>query len=96
MKGRRPIILRSTISMYRSKFDHILEDYCDWHYDTAPIVPDVTVDDDIRTVRNAENNDDQCPAFREGNEGGTEVYSEPGGRAKSDLSPESQTCMMMK
>ena len=33
---------------------------------------------DIRTVRNAENNDDQCPAFREGNEGGTEV----------DLSPE--------
>ena len=78
----------STINMYKSKFDHNLEDYCDWHYDRAPIVPDVTADDDIRTVRNAENNDDQCPAFREGNEGGTEGYSEPGGRAKSELSPE--------
>ena len=78
----------STINMYKSKYDHNLEDYRDWHYDRAPIVPDVTVDDDIRTVRNAENNDDQCPAVREGNEGGTDEYSEPGGRARSELSPE--------
>ena len=56
--------------------------------DTAPIVPDITADDDIRTVRNAENNDEQCPAFREGNEDKPDLYSEPGGRAKSDLSPE--------
>ena len=78
----------STINMYKSQFDHNLEDYRDWHYDRAPIVPDVNVDDDIRTVRNAENNDDQCPAIRVGNEGGTDEYSEPGGRARSELSPE--------
>ena len=77
----------STINMYKSKYDHHLEDYRDWHYDRAPIVPDVTADDDIRTVRNAENNDDQCPAVREGNEGGTDEHSEPGGRARSELSP---------
>ena len=78
----------STTSMYRSKFDHRLEDYCDWHYDTAPIVPDITTNNNIKTVKNAENNDDQCPAFREGNECKPDLYSEPGGRAKSELSPE--------
>ena len=78
----------STTSMYRSEFHHRLEDYCDWHYDTAPIVPDITADDDIMTVRNAENNDGQCPAFRKGNEDNHDLYSEPGGRAKSELSPE--------
>ena len=65
-------------TMYKSKYDHNLEDYRDWHYDRAPIVPDVTADNDITTVRNAENQDDQCPAVREGNEGGTDEYSEPG------------------
>ena len=57
----------STISMYKSKYVHNLEDYRDWHYDRAPTVPDVTADDDIGTVRNADNNDGQCPAVREGN-----------------------------
>ena len=66
----------STTSMHRSEFYHRLEDYCDWHYDTAPIVPDITADDDIRTVRNAENNDGQCPAFRKGNEDNPDLYSE--------------------
>ena len=78
----------STTSMYRSEFYHREEDYYDWHYDTAPIVPGITADEVIRTVRNAENNDGQCPAFRKGNEGKTDLYSEPGGRAKSELSPE--------
>ena len=78
----------STTSMYRSEFYHREEDYYDWHYDTAPIVPYITADDDIRTVRNAENNDGQCPAFSKGNEGKPDLYSEPGGRAKSELSPE--------
>ena len=77
----------STTSMY-DEFHHRLEDYCDLHYDTAPIVPDITADDDIRTVRNAENNDGQCPAFRKGNEDNHDLYSEPGGRAKSEVSPE--------
>ena len=49
----------STINMYKSKYDHNLEDYRDWHYDRAPIVPDVTADDDIGTVRNADNKDGQ-------------------------------------
>ena len=77
----------STISIY-SETDHREEDYYDWHYDTAPIVPDITADDDIMTVRNAENNDGQCPAFNKGNECKPYLYSEPGGRAKSELSPE--------
>ena len=78
----------STINMYKSKYDHNLEDYRDWHYDRAPIVPDVTADDDIGTVRNADNNDGQCRAVREGNEVGTDEHSEPGGRARSELSSE--------
>ena len=60
----------------------------DWHYDRAPTVPDVTADDDIGTVRNADNNDGQFPAVREGNEVGTDKHSEPGGGARSELSPE--------
>ena len=42
----------------------------DWHYDRAPIVPDVTADDDIGTVRNADNIDGQCRAVGKGNEVG--------------------------
>ena len=87
IKGRRPIIRMQNLRLACIGLSFIT-DYCDWHYDTAPIVPDITADDDIRTVRNAENNDDQCLAFREGNEGKTDLYSKPGGRAKSDLSPE--------
>ena len=75
----------STINMYKSKYDHNLEDYRDWHYDRAPIVPDVTADDDIGTIRNADNKDGQCRAAREGNEVGTDEDSEPGGRARSEL-----------
>ena len=78
----------STINMYKSKYDHNLEDYRDWHYDRAPIVPDVTADDDIGTVRNADNNDGQGPTFRMGNEDKPDLYSEPVGRAKSELPPE--------
>ena len=78
----------STINMHKSKYDHNLEDYRDWHYNRAPIVPDVTADDDIGTVRNADNNDGQCRAVREGNEIGTDEHSEPGGRARSELSSE--------
>ena len=36
--------LESTTSMYRSEFYHREEDYYDWHYDTAPIVPGITAD----------------------------------------------------
>ena len=78
----------STTSMYRSEFHHRLEDYDDWHYDTSPVVPVIPADEAIRMVRNAENNDGQYPAFRKGNEAKLELYSEPGGRAKSELSPE--------
>ena len=77
----------STTSIY-DEFHHRLEDYCDWHYDTAPIVPDITADDDIRTVRNAENNDGQFLAFRKGNKDNHDLHSEPGSRAKSEVSPE--------
>ena len=77
----------STTSIY-DEFRHRLEDYCDWHYDTAPIVPDIAADDDIRTVRNAENNDGQCLAFRKGNEDKHDLHSEPDGRAKLEVSPE--------
>ena len=66
---------KSTTSIY-DEFRHRLEDYCDWHYDTAPIVPDITANDDIRTVRNAENNDGQCLAFRKGNEDKHDLHSE--------------------
>ena len=75
-------------SMYDDEFHHRWEDYVDWHYDTSPVVPVITADEDIRTVRNAENNDGQGPTFRMGNEDKPDLYSEPGGRAKSDLSPE--------
>ena len=72
----------STTSMYRSEFHHREEDYYDWHYDKAPIVPDITADEAIGGLRNAENNDGQCPASREGNDDKADLYSEPGGRAK--------------
>ena len=78
----------STTSEHRSEFYHREEDYYDWHYNTSPSVPGITADEAIRTVRNAENNDGQCPAFRKGNEGKPDLYSYPGGRAKSELSPE--------
>ena len=78
----------STTSMYRSEFHHREEDYYVWHYDKSPIVPDITADEAIGGLRNAENNDGQCPAFREGNDDKPDLYSEPGGRAKSELSPE--------
>ena len=78
----------STSSRYKSNYGHNLEDYRDWHYDRAPTVSDVTADDDIGTVRNADNNDGQCPAVREGNEVGTDKHSEPGGGARSELSSE--------
>ena len=78
----------STDSMYRSEFYHREEDYYDWHYDASPVVPGITADEVIRTDRNAENNDGQCPAFRKGNEDKPDLYSELGGRAKSELSPE--------
>ena len=78
----------STVSMYKSKYVHNLEDYRYWHYDRAPTVPDVTAIDDSGTVRNADNKDSQCPAAREGNEVGTDKHSEPGSGARSELSPE--------
>ena len=74
-------------SMYDDEFHDRWEDYVDWHYDTSPVVPVITADEDIRTVRNAENNDGQGPTFRLGNADKPDLYSEPGGRAKSDLSP---------
>ena len=42
---------------HRSEFYHREEDYYDWHYNASPIVPGITADEAIRTVRNAENND---------------------------------------
>ena len=51
-------------------------------------MPDITADEAIRGLRNAEYNDGQCPAFRDGNDDKPNLYSEPGGRAKSELSPE--------
>ena len=65
------------------KMNHRLEDYEDWHYDTSPVVPVIIADEDIRTVRNAENNDGQGPTFRMGNEDKPDLHSEPVGRAKS-------------
>ena len=75
-------------SMYDAEFHHRLEDYDGWHYDTSPVAPVITVDEDIRMVRNAENNDGQGPTFRMGNEDKPDLYSEPGGRAKPEVSPE--------
>ena len=72
----------STINRYKSEYDHNLEDYRDWHYNRAPIVPDETAGDVSGTIRNGDYNDDQCRAGREGNEAGTDEHSEPGGRAR--------------
>ena len=74
-------------SMSDDDFHHRLEDYVDWHYDRSPVVDVLTADEDFRTVRNAENNDGQGPTFRMGNEDKLDLCSEPGGRAKLDLSP---------
>ena len=78
----------STTSIYSSVCQHREEDYYDWHYDRAPIVTDITANEAIGRLRNAENNDGQCPTFTEGNDDKADLYSEPGGRAKSELSPE--------
>ena len=78
----------STTSIYSSVCQHREEDYYDWHYDRAPIVPDITANEAIGRLRNAENNDGRCPTFREGNDDKADLYSEPGGRAKSELTPE--------
>ena len=51
----------SSINRYKSEYDHNLEDYRDWHYNRAPVVPNETADDE---------------------------HSEPGGRARSELTPE--------
>ena len=51
-------------------------------------MPGITADEDISGLRNAENNDDQCPSLRDGNDDKLDLYSEPGGRAKSELSTE--------
>ena len=75
-------------SMSDDDLHHKWEDYIDWHYDTSPVVPVITADEDIRTVRNAENNDGQGPTFRMGNKDKPDLYSEPVVRAKSELTPE--------
>ena len=74
-------------SMSDDDFHHRWEDYVDWHYDRSPVVDVLTADEDVRMVRNAENNDGQGPTFRMGNEDKLDLCSEPGGRAKLDLSP---------
>ena len=78
----------SSINRYKSEYDHNLEDYRDWHYNRAPIVPNETADDVGGTIRNADYNDGQCQAGREEIEVGTDEHSEPGGRARSELTPE--------
>ena len=78
----------SMTSIYSSVCQHREEDYYDWRYDRAPIVTDITANEAIGRLRNAENNDGQCPTFTEGNDDKADLYSEPGGRAKSELSPE--------
>ena len=78
----------STTSIYSSVCQHREEDYYDWHYDRAPIVPDITANEAIGRLRNAENNGGQCPTSTEGNDDKADLYSEPGGRARSELSPE--------
>ena len=77
----------STTSIYSSVCQHREEDYYDWHYDRAPILPEITAKEAIGRLRNAENNDGQSPTFREGNDDKADLYSEPGSRAKSELSP---------
>ena len=74
-------------SMSDDDFHHRLEDYKDWHYNMSPVVDILTADEDFRTVRNAENNDGHGPTFRTGNEDKIDLCSEPGDRAKLDLSP---------
>ena len=78
----------SSINRYKSEYDHNLEDYRDWHYNRAPVVPIETADDVSGTIRNADYNDGQCRTGREGIEVGTDEHSEPGGRARSELTPE--------
>ena len=78
----------SSINRYKSEYDHNLEDYRDWHYNRAPVVPNETADDVSGTIRNADYNDGQCRTGREGIEVGTDEHSEPGGRARSELTPE--------
>ena len=78
----------SSINRYKSEYDHNLEDYRDWHYNRAPIVPNETADDVGGTIRNADYNDGLCQAGREEIEVGTDEHSEPGGRARSELTPE--------
>ena len=72
-------------SQCMSNDDHREEDYYDWHYDTTPVMPGQTADDANKAVRNVNNNGDQCPALRDGDDDKHDLYSEPGGRAKSDL-----------
>ena len=72
----------SSINRYKSEYDHNLEDYRDWHYNRAPIVPNETADDVGGTIRNADYNDGQCQAGREEIEVGTDEHSEPGGRGE--------------
>ena len=78
----------SSINRYKSEYDHNLEDYRDWHYNRAPVVPNETADDVSGTIRNADYYDGQCRTGREGIEVGTDEHSEPGGRARSELTPE--------
>ena len=78
----------SSINRYKSEYDHNLEDYRDWHYYRAPVVPIETADDVSGTIRNVDYNDGQCRTGREGIEVGTDEHSEPGGRARSELTPE--------
>ena len=78
----------SSINRYKSEYDHNLEDYRDWHYNRAPVVPIETADDVSGTIRNVDYNDGQCRTGREGIEVGTDEHSEPGGRARSELTPE--------
>ena len=78
----------SSINIYKSEYDHNLEDYRDWHYNRAPVVPIETADDVSGTIRNVDYNDGQCRTGREGIEVGTDEHSEPCGRARSELTPE--------
>ena len=73
-------------SMSDDDFHDRLEDYEDWHYNRSPVVDILTADEDFRTVRNSENNDGHGPTFRTGNEDKIDLCSEPGDRAKLDLS----------
>ena len=72
-------------SQCMSNDDHREEDYYDWHYDTTPVMPGQTADDANKAVSNVNNNGGQCPALRDGDDDKHDLYSEPGGRVKSDL-----------